>query len=84
MKWDPWDLFIGILLVLILLLGMAVWQQAGERLRLESQVTSLEARPTPPVLRIEAQEIGLLACPEGSQIFTMTKGIVNGFWVGCH
>ena len=49
---------------------------------LEQRVEVLEAQPV-PALYIEAQEIGMVACPWGTSPFTNTDGIHGGCFLGC-
>lgn len=78
-------LWLAIALILVVALWCAVHLQraTATAAALEHRIETLEEQPV-PVLRIEAQEIGQVACPWGTEPFTSTEGIQNGFWVYCN
>ena len=72
-------------LLTILVLGFVMFANYGHVA--EAEMAGLRAelanQSAPPVVVIEAQEMGRLVCPDGAEVYTTTDGVVGGFAVEC-
>ena len=69
-----------VIAIVLLVFAMRDIDHQGEIADLRGFIASM---PTAAAIRIEAQEMGVLYCPDGTRVLTTTEGITGGYRVSC-